>query len=291
MPSPGCRMRSLAILAVAAIFACALPSRAAAEPPHEAHFGGRFGGGHFEGHPATRGFAVGRGGGEVRGHAHWNGGPGDAPHWHAGSAPARRWEGDHWRSGDWNGDRWHRGDGDWGDHWRGDDWRRPDWTGRVWVGGDWDGRYWPRVDYDWDYPWYLPVMPYGAVTLWFGDVPYYYVNQVYYTWNPYYSGYVVADPPPVEASPGAVPPPGDASASGPSSVGVLSLHVTPLKGQSPQQTENDRYACHQWAVAQSGFDPINASQDAHATSGMRDSYRRALTACLSARGYSVQAPR
>ncbi|MFD2406874.1 hypothetical protein ACFSVK_15935 [Azorhizophilus paspali] len=43
--------------------------------------------------------------------------------------------------------------------------------------------------------------------------------------------------------------------------------------------------CHRWAVNRSGFDPSTAIQaPAVATS---DDYRRALGACLSGRGYSI----
>ncbi len=37
------------------------------------------------------------------------------------------------------------------------------------------------------------------------------------------------------------------------------LIVYPAHGQSQQQLEQDRYACHVWAVQQSGFDPSAAS--------------------------------
>jgi hypothetical protein len=33
------------------------------------------------------------------------------------------------------------------------------------------------------------------------------------------------------------------------------LYVYPAKGQSPEQTERDRYECHIWAVQQTGVDP------------------------------------
>src|SRR5262245_58710815 len=33
------------------------------------------------------------------------------------------------------------------------------------------------------------------------------------------------------------------------------LFVYPLKGQSPDQQQRDRFECHQWAVQQTGFDP------------------------------------
>ena len=37
-------------------------------------------------------------------------------------------------------------------------------------------------------------------------------------------------------------------------------YVYPAKGQSPEQQKKDEYACHQWAVQQTGFDPTRAQQ-------------------------------
>ena len=34
------------------------------------------------------------------------------------------------------------------------------------------------------------------------------------------------------------------------------LFAYPIQGQSPEQENADRAACHQWAVEQSGFDPM-----------------------------------
>jgi hypothetical protein len=36
------------------------------------------------------------------------------------------------------------------------------------------------------------------------------------------------------------------------------MYVYPQKGQSAQQQDKDRYACHSWAVQQTGFDPSRA---------------------------------
>lgn len=36
------------------------------------------------------------------------------------------------------------------------------------------------------------------------------------------------------------------------------LYIYPQKGQSPEQQDKDRYACHTWAVQQTGFDPSRA---------------------------------
>lgn len=35
--------------------------------------------------------------------------------------------------------------------------------------------------------------------------------------------------------------------------------VYPKEGQSPQQQQQDEYACYQWAVQQTGFDPTKAA--------------------------------
>ncbi len=272
-------------MALAVVAALLLAAGAAhADPPHGHAFRGHFAAGHAR--------PGGRSGG---------------PHWHAGG-PARggrRWAGanERWHGagradrfganrGDWHrrgyggagADRWHAG---WGG-----DWGYPErhWHGALWVGGDWDGTYWPPVNYGWNYPWFMPTVPYGAVMISFGGVPYYYVNQVYYAWSPYYDGYVVTNPPPVAGAAGAsaaAPPPAAQSAT--SGGGVLGLRVTPLKGQSAQKSADDRYACDRWAVAQSGFNPISGRQDAQASPQMRSDYRRAFTACLRARGYRVHA--
>lgn len=37
------------------------------------------------------------------------------------------------------------------------------------------------------------------------------------------------------------------------------IYVYPAKGQSAQQTEQDKYSCHQWAVQQTGYDPMQGS--------------------------------
>jgi len=39
--------------------------------------------------------------------------------------------------------------------------------------------------------------------------------------------------------------------------------VYPANGQSPEQTERDRYECHVWAVQQTGVDPSRADASAY----------------------------
>jgi hypothetical protein len=62
------------------------------------------------------------------------------------------------------------------------------------------------------------------------------------------------------------------------------VYVYPRNGQSSEQTQNDRYECHSWAVNQTGFDPTRGAQQ----SGNTADYHRAMIACLDARGYSAR---
>src|SRR5579863_1341367 len=41
------------------------------------------------------------------------------------------------------------------------------------------------------------------------------------------------------------------------------VFVYPANGQSPEQTERDRYECHVWAVQQTGVDPSRADASAY----------------------------
>lgn len=121
----------------------------------------------------------------------------------------------------------------------------------------------------------IPFLPPFYTTLWVGGVPYYYANETYYT---YYSGggYIVTDPPKNEISEDS--PEADW------------LYSYPARGQSEKQQDDDRYACHRWAVDQTGYDPtlplggVPESQAAQ----KRSDYQRALGACLEGRGYSVK---
>jgi hypothetical protein len=60
--------------------------------------------------------------------------------------------------------------------------------------------------------------------------------------------------------------------------------VYPRNGQSEKQTADDKFECHKWSVAQTGFDPTRSVN----LQGTVMDYRRAMDACLDARGYSVK---
>jgi len=85
----------------------------------------------------------------------------------------------------------------------------------------------------------------------------------------------VVNPPAIAPSAPAVAPPGNA----------YDVVAYPMYGQGQEQQDQDRYQCHRWAVSQSGFDPATATYAPAAN--IADTYRRALGACFSGRGYSI----
>jgi opacity protein-like surface antigen len=78
--------------------------------------------------------------------------------------------------------------------------------------------------------------------------------------------------------------------SGPAMSAAAGLLIYPKNGQSQEQQSADRYACHSWAQGQTGFDPTEPNSAALPSelASRRSDYRRAMSACLEARGYSVR---
>jgi opacity protein-like surface antigen len=78
--------------------------------------------------------------------------------------------------------------------------------------------------------------------------------------------------------------------SGPALGAPAGLLIYPKNGQSQDQQSADRYACHSWAIGQTGFDPTepNSAGSPSDLAKRRSDYRRAMSACLEARGYSVR---
>jgi hypothetical protein len=124
-------------------------------------------------------------------------------------------------------------------------------------------------------------LPDFYTTLWFGGVPYYYANSVYYAPRASGAGYVVTEPPSGAAA---------RSEAVVSAAGSDEIFVYPRQSQSEATLARDRYECHRWAVSQTGFDPSQAgggvTEPQYETG--RSDYRRAITACLEARGYTVR---
>ena len=253
------------------------------------HFGG--GGGHFGGgggHFGGGGHAMGHigGGAHFAAPGHFGGGYGGhyaAPHFsgapHFAGHGAAHFARPGFAPGGFHGN-----------------WAVGGWHG--WRGGYWHGGFWPHVWFGPGFAWFLPVLPFGYATYWWGGVPYYYYNNLYYTYSPDDDGYVVTDPPPVadqgadasaagaapDGAPNGVPPPAQYSAPGQAGTGA-DMYVYPRNGQSAEQTQNDKYECHSWAVNQTGFDPTHSTQPG---TGTAVDYRRAMIACLDARGYSAR---
>jgi hypothetical protein len=126
---------------------------------------------------------------------------------------------------------------------------------------------------------FLTVLPPYYTTVWFDGMPYYYADDTYYEWDADMDGYVVVTPP--ASTPGPPPPTASQSAE--------QLFIYPQQGQSVEQQAADRYECHLWAKNQTGYDPTQAAGAASDQGpGQAALYRRAVTACLQGRGYSVQ---
>jgi hypothetical protein len=119
----------------------------------------------------------------------------------------------------------------------------------------------------------ISVLPPFYSTLWFGGVPYYYADSVYYTWQPDQNGYAVVDPPENADAPSAPP-----------DTAQQDLIIYPKNGQSKDQQAADQFECHTWAKGQTGFDP---TQPGGGSAMNRSNYSRAMSACLQARGYQV----
>ena len=110
----------------------------------------------------------------------------------------------------------------------------------------------------------VPILPPFYTTIWFGGVPYYYANDVYYTWRPDLYGYQV------------VAPPEEQTPSQPTYL-ADELFIYPKQGQSKEQQADDRYACHRWAVDQANYDPTQPPDglSVEVLSEKRDNYQRA----------------
>ncbi len=116
----------------------------------------------------------------------------------------------------------------------------------------------------------VPFLPIGYVSLVFGGYPYYYAGNTYYQVAPS-GGYIVVAPPDgapeVQSAPSPAPRP-----AVPASPDLIAY---PARGQTDEQSRQDKVECFKWAAGQS------SGQDASV-------YRRAATACLEGRGYTVK---
>jgi hypothetical protein len=169
---------------------------------------------------------------------------------------------------------WHGGGGGW--HGGGGGWRG------GWHGGGWRGGFYG--------PWgwglgglglglYFATLPYYYSTYWWGGVPYYYADDNYYIWNSGVGQYQTVAPPAEVLSQAG-------GQAGGQAVGPSDLIAYPKNGQSEDQLGKDKFECHRWAAAQTGFDPTQVGGGS--APGKRSDYFRAQAACLEGRGYSVK---
>jgi len=135
---------------------------------------------------------------------------------------------------------------------------------------------------------FFSALPLYYSTLWWNNVPYYYVDANYYSWNAAAGEYETVRPPPEVESQVA-----------PQEPTAAQLFVYPKNDQNADQQASDRYQCHRWAADQSGFDPtqpggvpadgsVSGPVAAAPAATTRQDYLRAQAACLEARGYSVK---
>lgn len=132
----------------------------------------------------------------------------------------------------------------------------------------------------------IAVLPAYCSTVWFGGNPYYYANNVYYSWQPDQNGYAVVDPPDNANADEPSPPP-DGAQQDPQQDPQQDLIVYPKSGQNKDQQSADQYDCNNWAKGQTNFDPAQPDGTAGGSPANRNNYDRAMTACLTARGYQV----
>jgi hypothetical protein len=109
----------------------------------------------------------------------------------------------------------------------------------------------------------------AARGVWLGSSLYYLAADTYYLWDGNQQLYL-----PVQAPPATLSAP------------AVDVVAYPAKGQSEDQRARDRYECHRWANQESGAAANSAAPPV--TANNADTYRRALSACLGGRGYSVQ---
>ena len=71
---------------------------------------------------------------------------------------------------------------------------------------------------------------------------------------------------------------------------VERIFIYPRQGQSEELQAKDRYECHRWGVSQTGYDPTQPTSGMPRAqlNQMRADYKRAMSACLDGRGYSMR---
>jgi hypothetical protein len=150
----------------------------------------------------------------------------------------------------------------------------------------WNGRPYYYSSGHWYRPWgsqfaivaapiglFVSYLPGYHTSFWYGSNRYFFADDTYYLYEPARRGYVVTRS-----------PYGDAAVEEEATFDDDELYVYPARGQSEQQQADDRYECHSWAVGETGYDPVLGNY----VPDLRADYLRAMSACLTGRGYSVR---
>jgi hypothetical protein len=75
----------------------------------------------------------------------------------------------------------------------------------------------------------------------------------------------------------------------PGSAPGTSVVAYPKAGETAEEQARDRYDCYQFAVAQTGFDPMRTyGIPANQLADRQANYSRAQAACFAGRGYTVR---
>ncbi|WDE12461.1 DUF6515 family protein [Thalassomonas haliotis] len=121
----------------------------------------------------------------------------------------------------------------------------------------------------------INALPLGYISFSLGVNRYFHVNGTYYLKEK--NSYVV-----VEKPEGAATDTRLLAQATPANEAGSPLVVYPNKGQSERQRQQDKFECYQWAVTESGVDPL---QSKPAVANRH--YQKAYTSCLQGRGYTV----
>lgn len=151
----------------------------------------------------------------------------------------------------------------------------------------WNGRPYYYSAGSWYRPWgssfaivrpplglYVSYLPSYHTSFYYGGSRYFFADDTYYIYEPARSSYVVTRSPYGD----------DDYEEEEATFDDDELYVYPAQGQSEEQQADDRYECHRWAVGETAYDPVEGNYDPD----RRAEYLRALSACLSGRGYTVR---
>lgn len=120
----------------------------------------------------------------------------------------------------------------------------------------------------------VTALPPGYISFGIGTRRYFYANFTYYLWDQDRSEYIVVEEP--DGAETAIVVASETTSG--------EIFVYPNEGQDDELRDRDRYECYLWASGQTGYDPGAGEPDVDNAAD----YRRAISACLEGRGYTVK---